>query len=59
MSATGTTALTFDTTHHPQVAPEDYLVADPESPAESTEWLAFQAAADHEELAHRLLRAAH
>ncbi len=59
MPATGTATLTFDTTHHPQVAPTDYLVADPDSPADSTEWLAFQAAADHEELFHRLSRAAH
>jgi hypothetical protein len=59
MPATGTPPPTFDIAHHPQVSLRDYLVADPDSPVESPEWLAFQAAADHEQAAARLARAAH
>ncbi len=59
MPANGNLTTTVETVPHTLIAPHDYLVADPESPAESSAWLAFQVAADHEEEARALARQAH
>ncbi len=59
MPANGNLTTTLETVPHAQITLRDYVIADPNSPVESTAWLAFQAAVDHEEEARAVARQAH